>query len=259
MRTEISAIDCAKLANDVYKNNLETVSGWRRVGERCWPRGFAAQAYEKGGRKVFAFRGTDDYKDVLQDALMVPDSYVIDEMSKACSLVNPVASICSVGFLTLKKVIKARANRIPEQQVRDAERYCNDLGSVNADLLVGHSLGGALALILGQRLGVRAISFNAPMLGGLLGVRPETSISLVHINSEYDPISRATAALGSLPLGREIKVPVSRPGFGLDRLTSKERFLSVLTHYHSIEVLLQAMELRRGVFDKDVSEIAVSL
>ena len=101
---------------------------WARQS-KWWNRlGFYAALYSRqpDGKRVLAFRGTDEF---WTDGL-------IDDVSVAAGAPPPQAA---AAFQV------ARDARLPEDS-----------------FLTGHSLGGALAIIAGARLGLPVVTFNAP-------------------------------------------------------------------------------------------------
>lgn len=175
----ISFFECACLAEDVYNrenNNLASEIGWTRVDAQNWPNGFAAGLYRKNNMTVISFRGTDtdDIEDILADLRMVPASainlteelpqallhaYGVDalEMQVGGYFVGQIAT----NFRT-QLIVRAFANQIPREQVQRAMRYFLNI-SPRPALLVGHSLGGALAKVVSLEHNIRAIAFNSPL------------------------------------------------------------------------------------------------
>lgn len=103
--------------------------------------GFYAALYARigGGGRVLAFRGTDDWTDVLSD-----------DFSIAAGGVPPTVRL---------------ALQMPIGNVRDM-------------MVAGHSLGGALAIIAAARFGVPAVTFNAPgVMDSCLATSPGAATS----------------------------------------------------------------------------------
>jgi len=99
---------------------------WKRSDTRTNLFGFYAAIFRRNdGCRVLAFRGTDDLWDALLD-----DSAI------------------GIGGL-------------PPQAV-DAIKLAQAVGLTKGDMITGHSLGGALALIAAAHSGHAAVSFNAP-------------------------------------------------------------------------------------------------
>jgi hypothetical protein len=99
---------------------------WSRTSARRNLVGFYAAVFEhRQHGRVLAFRGTDDAWDA-----------VIDDGAIATGGIPP--------------------------QARPALIVANSLGLGTSAYVTGHSLGGALALIVAAHLGLPAVSFNAP-------------------------------------------------------------------------------------------------
>jgi pimeloyl-ACP methyl ester carboxylesterase len=221
----ISFFECACLAEDVYNrenNNLASEIGWTRVDAQNWPNGFAAGIYQKNNVTVISFRGTDtdDIEDILADLRMIPES----EISLTAQLPQEVLHAYGVdaveaqvsGYFVgqiatssaARRRIRAHANQIPREQVQRAVNYFLD-ASPRPEVIVGHSLGGALAKIVALEHNVKAIAFNSPFMGDLQGVRPVTSMYITSVNALLDPLSMATDLVGNLAHGRTITVDTS--------------------------------------------------
>jgi hypothetical protein len=146
----------------------ETVS-WNRP--RSWQNrlGFFAASYERpGGGVVLAFRGTDDLWDGLLDDTSIAMGGVPPQVLAACAVARS-AGLGSQAYLT------------------------------------GHSLGGALALIVAAREGLPAVTFNAPgvmdsciqsadLSGGVRGffnmvARCVANNRVRNIRMDWDPVS----------------------------------------------------------------------
>jgi len=99
---------------------------WKRTDFRKNHFGFFAARYDRpGGGVVLAFRGTDDFWDGLLDDKQIAVGGVPPQVFAACDAVR-------------------------------------SLGLGSQAYLTGHSLGGALALIVAAREGLPAVTFNAP-------------------------------------------------------------------------------------------------
>lgn len=98
---------------------------WQRTNSKRDSFGFFAALYESGQERVIAFRGTDDLYDGLID-----DAAIL-------------------------------AGQAP-RQVQAAISAANAFGISGQTWFTGHSLGGALAVIAACRLGLPAVTFNAP-------------------------------------------------------------------------------------------------
>jgi len=218
----ISFFECACLAEDVYhreNNDLASAIGWTRVDAQNWQNGFAAGLYRKNNTTVVSFRGTDtdDIDDILADLRMIPLSeldlteelpqallhaYGVDaqEMQVGGYIVGQIATSAAT-----RRRIRAHANQVPREQVQQALQYFLSIEPRPA-VLVGHSLGGALAKIVSLEHNIRAIAFNSPFMGDLQGVRPISSLYISSINARLDPLSMATDLVGNLAHGQTILV-----------------------------------------------------
>lgn len=98
---------------------------------------FVCAAYKKGNKIIISFRGTDDIQDIIG-----PDKDIL-------------------------------LNRIAENDFAKAEYFFNQLANSNVYgnyeyEFTGHSLGGAIAQLMGAKYGNKTVTFNAPgMLNSL--------------------------------------------------------------------------------------------
>jgi hypothetical protein len=126
----------AELSNAVYTGDVW--GDWKlkqfRPAWRGWlAEGMQAGFYTSSPDHVVAFRGTN------------------------LSLLRPLAMIQD---LTADLVLGAGANTAYYEA---AETFVREkMGRGKALILCGHSLGGAIAQVLGKRLGLRFVTFNAP-------------------------------------------------------------------------------------------------
>lgn len=124
-------LEYATLADAAYRDE-PNVGGWTRVAFKPTGSGLTdalqAAAYTKGGEMVFAFKGTNpsDVRDLIADLKL------------------------GIGMDTY--------------QFSEAQRFVANtpLGSANRVTITGHSLGGAIAQVVGNRLEQRFVTFNAP-------------------------------------------------------------------------------------------------
>lgn len=99
---------------------------WTLETSRSYPGGFAAAVYKRAdGTRALAFRGTDDSADLLRDDL-------------------------AIGF-----------GGVPPQ-FEHALGVAREVGLSASDFVTGHSLGGALALLVSAARNHPAVTFNAP-------------------------------------------------------------------------------------------------
>lgn len=142
-----SVVELARLCDDVYSDSIAcyaaggfefkielprslqgptTETSWMRGGEWSTQVGFFARMYRRSdGRRVLVYRGSDDGWDFLVDDTLIAAGHVPPQLLSAIQ----VAAEASIG---------------------------------PTDLVTGHSLGGALALLVGVWRGGSAVSFNAP-------------------------------------------------------------------------------------------------
>lgn len=221
--------DCAILSEDVYNRQSNEVANsflWERIDSQNWGGGFAAGLYVKGNATVVAFRGTDsdDLNDWWADAQMLPLSDTSRTMQIPHSLLQEYRvddAVLDVGGLVLgrflasdwsRNVINNYCNRIPARQSRQAVEYFRS-ASPKPELVVGHSLGGALAKIVSYQMNVKAVAFNSPFMGALEGIEQSSTPDITNINAMGDPLSTATAAAGNNSHGAIIRVRTPRfPG-----------------------------------------------
>ena len=124
-----SILEYANLANAVYEDH-PSVGGWTRIAFKRTGSGphdsLQAAAYSKGGELVFAFKGTDNLRDVAADLKL------------------------GTGMNTV--------------QYDQAQDFVGSMGVGSSTLVTvcGHSLGGAIAQTVGNRERMRFVTFNAP-------------------------------------------------------------------------------------------------
>jgi hypothetical protein len=218
--------DCAELSQDVYDrtgNTQASAVGWSRRDPINWGQGFAAGTYDKRGETVIAFRGTetDDGDDLISDAMMVPLTHPGDAMVTLQTLlrhynVSNTGVIANIAPQLLENLFQspaakigvyALANTAPREQLQKALAYF-DRAKPRPAFVTGHSLGGALAQLVSQQRDVPCVAFNSPHMGDLQGVVPMTSMLIVQVNANGDPLSLATRAAGNLTHGRVITVNI---------------------------------------------------
>ena len=128
----------ALLARDVYEPTGEDLNGWRQLGDTRTLGEFQAAAYENGSEIVIAIRGTSEnwagFKNTLTDVgsfgLGYPASGLRTMVEQASSFLHEIATS-------------------PSHQGKNIT-------------LTGHSLGGAVAQLVGSASGYSAKTFNAP-------------------------------------------------------------------------------------------------
>ena len=213
--------DLARLSAAVY--DFSSVEGWRPVGRgrpggRGQADGLQAQAYSNGQDTVVAFRGTQ-----------MPN-------------LNDVASDVMLGLGMNCGYFSA------------AETYVDSLPDPSNVILTGHSLGGAITQIVGNRKSLRLATFNAPGVAVFasrnildanplaLGVRAAGSVlsAIVAPGQAW----RDTKAFFNVVNGKNIRLrldPVSMIGVHYGDVISIETPNWDLTTSHSITTVITAL------------------
>ena len=122
----ITILDYARLSNAVYSDS-PNVRGWALVGQRTqMPSGLIAGVFTKGRKTVVAFKGTtpSETRDLQADLAL------------------------GVGINT--------------DYFADAETFVQQHANVEGLVATGHSLGGAVAQVVGNRRRIPFVTFNAP-------------------------------------------------------------------------------------------------
>ncbi len=211
MPVHLSAL--ASLAEEAYTDNPRPLAGffvqdWR-IEEGCGF--FAARFYHPDGLTVVAFRGSDDFED-------------------------------------LKANVRIAANKPPERQLDAARRFLASARQTAQRLImVGHSLGGALAQVLSAADGFPAVTFNAPGMReeaktwlAMVGMRnpnwKELESLVTNYRAQWDAISSFVTGehvgrvvklkipftprefLGALPLGPMTLVRLARTAHDMKRM-----------------------------------------
>ena len=139
--------DHALLSQAIYSNDPQ-VPGWVRL-EPWWPSGtgpteaFQGAAFRRGGDVVFAFKGTSGGWDYATDFKL------------------------GIGM-----------NTYQYSSARDLVIRSGPMTGFNVSLC-GHSLGGATAQIVGNRLRLPFVTFNAPGVGLISRNLDEVGVSMI--------------------------------------------------------------------------------
>ena len=120
-----TVLDMGLMANAVYEDN-PVVPGWTCIGRRAATRfnGFQAATFTSDGITVLAFRGTSQGMDVVADLKL--------------------------------------GTGMNSTYFSDAEDYTFSYRNLPNLYVCGHSLGGAIAQVVGNRKQLKFVTFNAP-------------------------------------------------------------------------------------------------
>jgi len=161
----VKYVDYVRLSEDVYNKKSKILSGvWKRKEEReNKTSGFYAAVYENSntGESVIVFRGTEvtDWNDIVADI----------------------------------QIVKSKLHK----QFADALSFLRNNSYVS--ILLGHSLGGALAKYVAAKKGLTAYAFNAPGIKGIGGLaNAHANAEIFNINATFDPVSKVGDAFGSV-------------------------------------------------------------
>lgn len=146
-----STFELANMCNLVY--NLEDYGDWKISCTQLRDSGFKAGVYTKDSEQVIAYAGTDNEGDYISDIAM------------------------ALGFL-------------PNQAYEGQEYFDCVYDSEYFTTITGHSLGGSIASVVGNKYGRDTVTFNSP---GVLGLK-----FLENKNNWYESIERNMAAVGRI-------------------------------------------------------------
>lgn len=156
-----TVMKCAQMADAVYDANPQ-VEGWQRVAFQASGGGltnaFQGAAFRLGSEVVFAFKGTSGGRDAVADI-------------KLCAGMNTYQYASALDFVS-----------------------ANVSGGGDSVSLCGHSLGGAIAQIAGNRLRLPFMTFNAPGVGLISRNLDEMAVTA----ATGTAVLRALGAVGSL-------------------------------------------------------------
>ena len=210
----------AAFAQDAYTSQPSLLSGYIPVDSVRTGNGFSATAYRNNDSLVVAIRGTDlphaAAKNALADVSWVSPDPSLQMRSYAAAAAQFVVSVTT---------------RHPGLEVA----------------LTGHSLGGALAQLVGQASHYRTETFNAPGPAKLLAAlgdelqplaslpgRPDAA-SIVNLRLYGDPVSLLGEQLGSTVT---VGIPSTMQALAYESLSWAS------LHWHSIDLL--ASQLATG-------------
>lgn len=138
-------VELAKLSEAVYTNGAQDLSGFAYI-QSDLGLGFGAAAFKRGNEIVVAFRGTD-----------FP--------SASADVLKDVAA--DVSYITGSTPTPAMKSYATQAAAFLAQIQANNPG-LNITV-TGHSLGGALAQLVGKVSGFKTVAFDAPGPANLLG------------------------------------------------------------------------------------------
>lgn len=200
----------AALSNNIY-HGTDGFGGYTNIGTKTDPRnaGFLASGYcngdpnAAGAHIVIAFRGTEVGRGV---------GIAWSDLAADASFLSNIATASL------------------SQQVEDAANYVREMQTAypTADItLTGHSLGGAVAQLVGKAAGLATYAVDAPGAGQLygslttaLGSFPAPTATAPNTNyREYgDPVSQVGTPIGTtISLARPQTVIYTTPGVDLKR------------------------------------------
>ena len=214
----VSVYDLAVLSDEVYNDEFDDKGeahklGWSRTESQLLTKsGFFAAKYERKEDVIVAYRGTDDKKDVLADAQMLPllNACMINDTLETllvCYGVHDSSDLEAIKGLLRWVLLAAQKapdyiNSVPTEQTSEA---LSVFDKFKPQCVTGHSLGGALAKVVSERRSVVAVAFNSPFMGNMRGTIPQTSILIANVNTKGDPLSLATRTAGNLSHGFDTK------------------------------------------------------
>ena len=176
--------DLEKLNYSLYKNlSIDKPEGWTYLDNYYDKRtGFYAEAYKNPeGEVVMVIKGTDVNKmHTLSGIMEFSKDFVINSLP-----------------MEIRKV---------PNQVEPAYKFYNILSNKYGDVLLsGYSLGGSVAEILGNELGVETVTYESYGVGNI--VQPKYTNQITNFGNENDPIFLKKI---DYQLGRTFIVPNSQ-------------------------------------------------
>ncbi|CAK0827800.1 unnamed protein product, partial [Prorocentrum cordatum] len=221
----LSLVDFAHMSRIAYKNQSETeeeleriLPGWTvNQTEQKDFKGVSFMHLTKGRTHVVAVRGTKTLYDVLQDlniwlpavSLQLADlvgPHVPDSMSRILEAVTGLAAwLEPLGGDRDRSHMGAGRQPVPlVEYVRELKRRVRGEGGEGALYVVGHSLGGGFAQLVGALENVTAVTFSAPGLyaterifwspPGLSRLRH----SGVNVVPDGDPVPKVDSQVGTV-------------------------------------------------------------
>lgn len=141
----------------VYKTeNIDEIKGIKETegsegtkGTKKLKPGFQAALYSNGDEKVVAYCGSNDFEDWEIANASMAAGIIPDQAREAIEFFEDIVGI-------------RHGNR------REEDIYNRRADTPSFDIIViGHSLGGALATIVGNKYALYTVAFNSPGTGGL--------------------------------------------------------------------------------------------
>lgn len=204
--TPPTALTLARLSNDIYKDVPSVIDGYSSVnGQRILGSdGFAANLYQNGNQYVIAVRGTN----------------LSNLNSATYNLLADASFLGANANPTLASNVETLATQLA--QIATTIRATNPAAQIT---LTGHSLGGAVAQLVGQAAGIAVTSFDAPGSAALIGslsnqlasVRgmsiPSPSSQITNYRLYGDQISLVGTQLGTtVTVGNTVVGPIVDAG-----------------------------------------------
>ena len=224
--------ELAFLANDCYTN----YNRQQEVGYGFWVEywstgtsGFYGAAYTKNDLIVIAFRGTDDSNDLRAD-----QGIILNSDSNLFRFLSYIFRVFDTRA----------AQAVLDQQVWDAIDFFVEAVDRENVMIVGHSLGGYLAQIVGWVYDTPTYTFNAP------GASVYSPGGIEPINATSNRIFNyiADQGLNFIPRGTHIGERRNISGF----THSMDDVYTTIVQSTTTAVPVQTISLQRGIYKASV-------